>query len=487
MINQSLNPDELLLIEKDLAEKSLLEFAALSFHFLEPSSRKFVRGWSLGAICEHLEAVTRKEITKLLINVPPGCMKSMMTRVFWPAWEWGPQNLPATRSIGASYADSLALRDNLRMRRLVNSPWYRSLWGDRFRITDDQNAKVKFENDKTGWMLATSVRGVGTGERGDRFVIDDPHNVKQGESKAIREETIMWFSEVVPTRLNDDDSAQVVIMQRVHEEDVSGYILAQGLGFEHLCLPMRYEKQFCTSTRFTDPRRNEGELLWPQRFGPAKVKDLEKTLGTYAAAGQLQQQPVPRSGGLFKRDNFVIVDSIPGRVVKSVRYWDKAGSDGSGAYTAGVRIDRLNVNGDIYYLVRDVIRGQWSSGKREARMKLVAEADGKAVKVWIEQEPGSGGKDSVRASVANLDGFSAFADRVTGDKETRADPYAAQVEIGRVLILRGPWNAEFIDEHVKFPRGKYKDQVDAASGAYTKCSRQIETPDDSISGMVAVR
>lgn len=185
-------------------------------------------------------------------------------------------------------------------------------------MTGDQNEKVKFENDKTGWKLATSVGGVGTGERADVFVVDDPHNVKEAESDAVRETTLQWMFEVVPTRTNDEKSAQVTIMQRVHERDVSGLLLKSGLEGDHLLLPMEFEvaRRCKTSIGFEDPRQVEGELLWPDRFSRRHLEeDLKPALrswgGTYAEASQLQQRPAPRGGGMFKRDWFKFVDEIP--------------------------------------------------------------------------------------------------------------------------------------------------------------------------------
>ncbi len=235
-----------------------------------------------------------------------------------PAWQWGPRNKPATRYISASYSESLTVRDNLRFRRLVECEPYRDLWGDRFGPSRDQWGKQKLANDKTGWKLATSVGGYVVGERGDCFIIDDPHNVFEAESEAIRKSTLTWFREVVPTRMNDPEkSSIIVIMQRVHQEDVSGVILAQQLGYDCLMLPMRYDPQrhFVTSIGFEDPRgidKKTGELLHHDdckgrlldeiRFPDAVVKALEKELGPYATASQLQQEPAPRGGGIFKRE-----------------------------------------------------------------------------------------------------------------------------------------------------------------------------------------
>lgn len=457
-------------IERDLCEGGLHDFAAAAFRLLEPESRRFVDGWVLHAICEHLEAVTNGEIKRLLTNCPPGCTKSLLTRVLWPAWEWGPRNLPGMRTIGASYAEALSLRDNRRMRRVVMSEWYQRLWGDRFTLAHDQNTAHHFANDKTGWMLATSVDGLGTGERGDRFVIDDPHNVKKQESEADRLSKVTWFREVVPTRLNDPEkSAIVVIMQRVHQGDISGVILEEGLPYVHLCLPMRHErKPLFISTRFADPRKTEGELLWPARFPEKVVDELEQTLGPYAAAGQLQQRPSPRGGGMFNIDRFQYLDSLPPKseIIASVRYWDKAATeDPSAARTAGVLMLRTKRN---HYIVADVQKGQWSTLKRETRIRSTAEADGFRTVVWVEQEPGSGGKDSAAYTIGNLSGFRAYAERVTDDKGTRAEPYSSQVEAENVYVLRADWTREFISEHEHFPRGKFKDQVDAASGAFAK-------------------
>lgn len=253
---------------------------------------------------------------------------SLTTEVFFPAWQWGPRNLPAQRFISASYSESLTVRDNLRFRRLVESDQYRDLWGDRFSPSKDQWGKQKLQNNKTGWKLATSVGGYVVGERGDVFVVDDPHNVFEAESDAIRKSTITWFREVVPTRMNDPErSVIVVIMQRVHEEDVAGIILAEQLGYDCLNLPMRYDsRRHCaTSIGFEDPRGvdRDGERLHPEdcdgalmddvRFPEAVVAALERDLGPYAASAQLQQLPAPRGGGIFQRDWWKLYpDEAPG-------------------------------------------------------------------------------------------------------------------------------------------------------------------------------
>ena len=263
-------------------------------------------GWALDALCAHLEAVTFGDINRLLANVPPGFMKSLATDVFWPAWEWGAMNMPHLRYVTFSYSASLTERDNGRFRDLLVSREYQELYGDRFTLRKIGETRVT--NDKMGWKLASSVGGVGTGERGDRVLLDDPHNVKEVESDTVRDETVRWFRESMSNRLNNDASAIVIIMQRLHEIDVSGTILAEGFDYCHLMIPMEYDEGRYpldyqgTDIGWIDPREDLDELAWPERFSEAKVVTLKKELGPYAYAGQYQQSPVARGGGIFKRD-----------------------------------------------------------------------------------------------------------------------------------------------------------------------------------------
>lgn len=436
---------------------------------MEPLSRSYVHGWHIDAICEHLEAITYGHLTRLLINVPPGFMKSLTTRVFWPAWEWGPRDMPWVRTVGASYSDALSIRDNLRCRRLILSELYRQLWGGRVQLTGDQAAKTRFEIEGTGSMVATSVSGLGTGERGDRFVIDDPHNVHQSESEAVRESTLRWFSETVPTRLNDPaKSAIVVIMQRVHERDVCGYALSRELGYEHLCLPMEFEpERRCeTAIGFRDPRDIDGELLWPSRYTREDVDELKKALGSYAAAGQLQQRPAPREGGMFHRDWFEVVPAAPADA-RRVRAWDlaatkeKAGNNP--AWTAGLRLARDQRG--IFY-IEDVRRLRGSSGEVERVLRTTASQDGEDVPISIPQDPGQAGKAQAEYLIRQLAGYNIRATPETGDKSQRAEPAAAQAEAGNVKLVRGKWNEDFLAEIEVFPSGQFLDQVDALSRAF---------------------
>ncbi len=418
--------------------QSLAAFVREAWHVLEPGS-EYIHGWHIDAICAHLEAITDGRITRLLINVPPGTMKSLIVSVFWPAWEWGPRGLAWMRYLTTSYSESYVKRDSRRMRDLVQSDWYRSLWPE---VSLVRSGEASFANSATGFREGVPFQSL-TGGRGHRVLIDDPHSTETAESPAERQRTTRIFRESVPSRLVDPKtSAIVVIMQRLHEEDVSGQCIKLGLGYEHLMLPMEFEpeRRCRTSIGFEDPRTYENELLFPERF-PREVVDRDKRpMGSYAVAGQFQQRPVPREGGLFKREWFEgkFITAAPA-ATKWVRHWDLAAT---------------------------------------------AEQDGKEVEISLPQDPGQAGKVQARDFVAMLAGYVVKAEPETGDKVTRAEPFSAQCEAGNVYIVSGDWNADYIDELCLFPGGSFKDQVDASSGAFGRLLKgRSSTTTATVSGL----
>src|SRR6266852_6908402 len=290
---------------KERCEGSLMDFCEYVWPVVEPAI-PFIKGWAIEAIAEHLQAVSDGHIKRLLMNVPPGFTKSLMTDVFWPAWEWGPRNQPWLRYICASYSNHLTERDNMRCRNIVTSDRYQNMWGNRFKISNEQFTKIKFANNQTGWKLATSVGGIGVGERGDRFIIDDPNNTMDMESEQVRATTNMWFTEVVPDRLNSlKDSVIVIIQQRLHEDDVSGIALSREMGFTHLMIPVKHDPQrHCVTNLggkiWEDPRTEDEELAWVERFPEEVCDNLERDTGPYAWAGQYLQSPAPRGGAILK-------------------------------------------------------------------------------------------------------------------------------------------------------------------------------------------
>lgn len=461
----ALPPREEILLEIDRRRcaESLAEFTRRAWHVLEPAT-PLAWGWALDAMCEHLEAVSRGQILKLLMNVPPGCMKSLLVGVFWPAWEWGPANLPEKRYISTAHKQELATRDNMKCRRLIMSEWYQRRWP--IALVGDQNQKTKFENDLTGFRESMAFTSM-TGSRGDRVILDDPLSVDDANSDAALHAAEITFLEALPTRVNNSDSAIVVIMQRLHERDTSGIILDMGLPYVHLCLPMEYEpdRKCVTCLGFNDPRTEPGELLFPERFSQDAVDDLKLTLREYGTAGQLQQRPVPRGGGQFKREWFRTVKAIPVGT-HYMRGWDFAASTSDKAdYTACVKIGKKP---DGRFIIVHAWHDRVSPLGVDTALQSYATSDGHACPISIPQDPGQAGKDQAQRRVLMLAGYKIDASPETGDKVTRSEALAAQAEAGNVDLLEGDWNEAFLNEMCSFPYGAHDDQVDAASRAFSK-------------------
>lgn len=448
--------------------QSLAGFVREAWHVVEPTA-KFIHGWHIDAICQHLEAITFGKFldlglsNRLLINVPPGTMKSLLVSVFWPAWEWGPCEMPGLRYLSTSYSENYVKRDSRRMRDLVTSEWYRWLWP---HVQLVRSGESSFANHKTGFREGVPFQSL-TGGRGDRVIIDDPHSTETAESDADRNRTTRIVRESVPSRVNDPErSAIVVIMQRLHEEDVSGQIMKLDLGYQHLMLPMEFEPERACGTAlgFSDPRTVEGELLFPERFPRQVVERDKKPMGAYAIAGQFQQRPAPRSGGMFQRGDFEVVEAAPagGRVVSA---WDFAASRLKPGTKPdySVRLRMRKVNGIFY--IEHVLRGQWSAAKVNSQLTNTASQDGYQTTIRMPQDPGAAGKADAEFKVRLLAGYSVIVKPVTGDKATRARPASAQAEAGNVKLVRGAWNEAFLDEVCAFPNAANDDQVDAFADA----------------------
>jgi len=469
-------------IDTEKALRSLREFVRQAWHVVEPSTA-FVSGFHIDAIIDHLEAVTYGQIRNLLINVPPRHMKSLLVSVFWPAWEW--LRWPERRWLYSSYAATLSIRDSVQCRRLIESPWYRSRYADRFALTSDQNAKTRFDNDRSGYRIATSVGGSVTGEGGDRIVCDDPHKVDEVASDAVRKAAIDWWDIAMSTRVNDPKtSSMVIVMQRCHQRDLSGHLLEKG-NFEHLCLPAEYEgPSRVTSIGFFDPRTQTGELLWPERFGPKEIAELKINLGSYAAAGQLQQRPSPSSGGIFKRPWFrfwqppganlpPIVIKLPdgtvhsiiaheiGKVDEQAQSWDCSFKDlDTSAFVVGQLWGRLG----SAFLLLDQVRGQMDCpATAKAVRQLSAKWPGAVAKLIEDKANGSAVIQMLQREIPGL-----IAVNPGGGKVARAAAVSPLIEAGNVYLphpLFAPWVDDFIEECVAFPNGAHDDQVDAMTQA----------------------
>jgi predicted phage terminase large subunit-like protein len=464
-------------------ETSLLTFVEQAWPTVEPA-RQFKNNWHIGAVCEHLQALKARQIKNLLINQPPATSKSLVASVLFPAWCW---TLDAwMRFLCLSYDQSLSTRDNLRMRTVVDSPWYQSWWPVRLR--QDQNTKTRYDTTAGGWRIGTSMTGRILGEHPHGKIVDDPHNPRKAvlTELELKQATDTW-DYGLSTRGATLDAWTILLMQRLHEHDLSGHVLANSReDFVHLCLPMRYEppvwvdlgagqrelrpRMSPTPLGWQDPRTAPGELLWPTEWSEEKVEaTVRQHLGTWGESGQFQQRPAPAGGLMFQREWFSVTDTVPADVVAWVRSWDVAGTvGGHGARTAGAKMGRTR---DGRFVIADMVKGRWSEADVERIMRQTAQLDGAEVPIREEQEPGSAGKAVVQARARSLAGYAYRGVPSTGDKITRARPLATQAEAGFVVLVEsngsngGGWVREFLDEITIFPAGALKDQVDAAAGA----------------------
>lgn len=460
---------------------SLHGFIREAWAVLHPPSTPYLEGPHVEFLCRHLEAITygkflEKQLdNRLLINIPPGCMKSLLVTVFWPCWEWGPAKSPWLEYITTSFRDDFCKRDCRRMRMLIESQWYQELWPIKLTRAND----TYLENENLGWRRSVPFGSL-TGGRAHRLLIDDPHSVDSAESDLDRERARMRFHESVPTRVSDvTKSAIVLIMQRLHSNDLSYH--ASKLGYIHIRLPMEFEADArCVTPIGQDWRTVDGELLFPKRFTREVLERDKAAMTQYAIAGQLQQRPSPREGGLFKRFwfDYRILTSVPpaAEMMKIadassavwIRHWDLAGTGENkrGARTCGVKMGKTR-NGQ--YIIASVITTRLEGYKVRELIQKTAEADGRDTEVSLPQDPGQAGKEQAKDYVSiTLDGFVAHSRREDGDKYQRAEPFSAQCEVGNVYLLQADWNEGYLDELCQFPNGFLKDQVDASSGAYAR-------------------
>lgn len=459
-------------VKKELAERKLKEFVKQGWRIVEPRT-PFIDNWSIDAICEHLQAVTDGEIQDLIINIPPRHMKSLTVSVMWHPWEWIRD--AGTRWLFTSYRASLAVRDNVKARRIIQSWWYFKNWGHKYTLVGDQNAKERYDNDKGGTRMATSVHGL-TGEGGDRTVVDDPHNLKRSETENERVSVTDWWDTVMSSRRDQlGKSARVIIMQRCHEADLTGHALKQG-GYVHLCIPEEFNaKRRCiTPIGWRDPRTKEGELLWPDRFPKAEVVKLRKQLGLYAYAAQYDQSPAPREGGIFKQHlwRFYHNRPKPKDMDIVIQSWDmafkeKKTSDRVAGHVWGAK-------GADRYLMDRVCDIMSFTTTQKAVINLSEKWPDVKRKYVEDKANGPAIIDSLKRIVS---GLIEFSPNEFGSKTARAHAVSHEQEAGNVWLPHpdiAPWVEEYIELARLFPNAIYDDDVDAMSQALIILDKLME-------------
>jgi len=497
-------PPEELLREADRCdlEDSFYEFFKGGWRYFDPSP--FVDGRPLKCVAEHLEAVCHGDIKRLIINIPPRMSKSSLTSVSFPAWVWSqrknsPTSGPGTRFLHASYSHQLSMRDSVSCRRLIESPWYQHYWHDRFKLTTDQNTKTRFDNNCNGSRLCTSVGSTLTGEGGNIIIVDDPNAAQEAFSEATIQTTIDWWDSALSTRLNDArNGAFIVIQQRLAENDLTGHILSKDVGdWTHLMLPMRYEpeRSFYTCIGWEDWRTEPGELLWPERFGEEEVQELEATLGPYSAAGQFQQRPEIKDGGVIKRDwwmlwdneNFPPVDYIVASL--DTAYTTKTENDYSamtvwGIFSSDTVAQVLNDNpsgrdrpsdySDIkrtYNSPHPKVMMMYAWQERLEIHQLVEKVAStcrryKVDKLLIEDKAaGISVSQELRRLYANSDFAVQLVNPGSQDKLARLHSVAHLFAQELIYAPNRPWVDTVITQCAVFPKGKHDDLVDTVSMA----------------------
>ena len=490
-----------MLLKRTEYEDSLYLFLRDAWKYIDTAP--WTDGWPIEAVAEHLQAVVDGEIKRLLINIPPRCGKSSICSVAFPAWTWAqrdksPTSGPGVAFLHASYAQQLTLRDSRKCRQLIESPWYQSMWGERVSLSEDQSTKSRFLNTAGGERLITSVGAAVTGEGGNIIMIDDPNAASEAFSDATIATTKEWWDGTMSTRLNDPKTgAFVLIQQRLAEDDLTGHIQSkESDDWTQLILPMRYEsnRSFVTSIGWKDPRTVEGELLWPERFGDKEVSKLEKALGPFAAAGQLQQRPEPPGGGIIKRDWWQLWDApkFPpfDFILASVdtAYTEKEENDMSAMSVWGVFSDDakatasrwIDAEGRPVYMDRQYDEGApkvmliyaWQERLEfhELVEKIASTAKRMKVDLVVIENKASG--HSVSQELARVYSQETFgvqlSDPKSQDKMSRLYSVQHLFADGSIYAPVKEWSEMLITEVGKFPKGKHDDIVDTVSQALRK-------------------
>lgn len=470
------------------AEKAFRHFVRQAWHVVEPAT-PFQHNWHIDDLCDHLQslilwppATHTPPIRNFLVTMPPRAMKSLIISVFFVPWAW--IHKPELRFLYASYAQSLSTEHSQLSRMVIESEWYQSRWGHVYQLADDDNLKTRFSNSSRGQRIATSVGASVTGFGGDFVICDDPHNVQQAESDSVRQSAVDWWNRAMSTRLNNPSTGvRIVVMQRVHESDVAGSVLAKG-NYTHMNLPMEYEPtDYVSPIGWSDPRMEEGELLWPSRYDADKIATFKADLGSYAYASQFQQHPAPAEGGMFKRHwwrywqprgsnlpaipvkmpngetRHIYADDQPAWWDRSAQSWDMTFKETkTGSYVVGLVGAISGTKGYVLDLYRDRVE---FTGAVQAVRSMHAKYPDIGANLIEDKANGPAVIDTLRNEIPGI-----IATSVEGSKEARAASSTARVEAGNWYLPHpqiAPWVNDFIKELAAFPTGSHDDQVDSFS------------------------
>lgn len=441
---------------KELARADLYTFARWAF--LHRKGFIWQRAAHHRAICDALMRVYRGECKRLIINIPPRYSKTELAVINFMAWTLG--HVPDAEFIHTSYSGLLAGGNAWQTRELVTADAYRQIFPGTV-LRGDSAAKHEWRTTAGGCVYAVgtggTITGYGAGKHRDTFggaiIIDDPHKADEARSDVIRGGVIEWFQNTLESRRNGPNTPIILIMQRLHERDLAGWLLDGGNGetWEHVCLPAI---------------QDDGSALWPEKHDIEELRRMEDA-SPYTFAGQYMQHPAPLDGGIFKPDNIEILDALPAEPIVWLTGWDFAasvpqlGTDPD--YTVGLKLG-MRPNGR--WIIGDVARMRGRPDEVEACLVNTTKRHGRGCAVDLPQDPGQAGKSQVQQFTKMLAGYRVSSSPESGDKVQRAEPFAAQVNVGNVSMMRAPWNDDVINEMRMFPNGAHDDIVDASSRAF---------------------
>ncbi len=451
----------------DICRQSLFESVKEFWPLIIPE--KPVWNWHIEYICDEVQSIVERVIAgkpkkhDLVINVPPGSTKSTIISVVVPIWAW--MRMPSFRTIVATHTYTpLGLNLSRLSRQIVRSDLYGEAFG--LPLTEDQDTKGYFVNVEGGSRLTVTVAGHSpTGMHAHLLIVDDPIDPKSARKLSQIEinEANRWLSEDLQSRKVDKQVVPMILfMQRLKENDPTGFWLDHGGDVKHICLPATSDEGYEVKPKALKKRYKNG-LLDPVRM-TRKFLMQEKIRNEWSYAAQYGQKPTPPGGSIFRVDKLIQNIADPPEIIKrAVRSWDKASTKQGGARTAGVKMcedDKKRI------WILNVVKGQWAVDERDEHIAQTAAIDGVGVPITMEQEGGSAGVFEAQYAVRALAGYVVETPRPTGDKTVRAMPFASQVNAGRVWLVRGDWNHDYIEELRHFPNGTFKDQVDGSSQAF---------------------
>jgi predicted phage terminase large subunit-like protein len=456
--------------------ESLSQFVQTVWHIVEPA-RELIWNWHMEVVCDHLQHLYNGSFDSLIINIPPGHSKSLLSSVLFPAWIW--LHNPSYRLLCGSREKTLTTRDSVRCRDLINSELYQQLIRHAWKMRHDQDEKTYYVNTRGGHRYSMSVGSGSTGWRGDMRLVDDPSDAKEAKlTLAALQDVIDWWDGTMSSRIDPQHGKSLVIMQRLHDNDLSGHLLREaGDEYKLLCLPTEYEPDNDTSNEyFKDPRTEKDELLFPQLYDPRAIKKAKVALGSNRFSSQHQQGPVERKGGIIQNAwiNYFTEHPPFDLFSKIIAYWDCAveGKDTS-SYVVGALWGMITIDSVTRFYLFDLMRDHADITANIRMIRSFMRRHPYTSEIVVEKKANGAPILQMLKEEFPL----MVPDDPQGSKEARLRSVAPEFEAGNVLIPRdAKWVPKYVQEVTRFPKSKDDDQVDVTSGGISYLKTDSRKP-----------